>query len=75
MVFKGASSDSKPIKNLSADQGAVILANTNDFAKIVFAPPGSGMSFLTAQAIIENAGKSGKSPLCLDPKGDTETKK
>ena len=29
MVFKGASSDLEPIKKLSADQGAAILANAN----------------------------------------------
>lgn len=42
MIFKGASSDPEPVKKLSADQGAAILANTN--AEIVFAAPGSGMS-------------------------------
>lgn len=72
MKFKGATSDPDPIKKLSADQGAAIMANTNDFTKLVFAPAGSGMSFLMAQAIIESAEKSGKSPLCLDPKGDKE---
>lgn len=29
MVFKGASSDPEPIKNLSAERGAAILANAN----------------------------------------------